>query len=102
MREQHQITGITIEADSVCVKGPDFDCLCAMAKDCENMHAEVQRLQRALAFWLPLVPADDSEIEDRAGDDAMLLVGFDGPMHPCAEELGWIKLRPPTSTGSQS
>lgn len=69
--------------------------------DMDAQHAEVcaerDRLQRALAFWLPMVPADDPEIADRAGDDAMLLMGFDGDLHPCAEELGWIKLRHPAS-----
>lgn len=46
-----------------------------------ELRAEVQRLQRALHFWLPGVPANDPEIAERASSDAFLLVGFD-PRHP--------------------
>lgn len=63
-------------------------------KEIEHVRAEVQRLQRALQFWLPGVPADDDEIATRAGDDAMLLVGYQGDDDACAESLGWIRLRP--------
>jgi hypothetical protein len=57
--------------------------------------AEIDRLQRALAFWLPGVPNDDSAAGKRCGDDAMLLVGFNGVFEPSAEDLGWIKLSQP-------
>lgn len=62
-----------------------------------ELEAEITRLQIALNFWLPGVPADDPEIADRAGDDAMLLAGLDTPAVPDAEDLGWIKLREPRS-----
>jgi hypothetical protein len=52
-----------------------------------------QRLQRALAFWLPGVVGGD-EVSERAGDDAMLLAGYDGPNEPSAEDRGWITARP--------
>ena len=55
-----------------------------------DLEAEVQRLQRALMFWLPLVPSSDSPAAERCGDDAMLLGGYDGPDEECAEALGWI------------
>lgn len=58
--------------------------------DLEN---EVQRLQVALAFWLPHVPAEGpEEILNRVGDDSMLLCGLQGDPPPSAEERGWIKL----------
>ena len=60
-------------------------------KDQTELEAEIQRLQRALAFWLPHVPASDSARATRCGDDAMLLFGLEGDVVPGAEELGWIK-----------
>lgn len=59
-----------------------------------DLNDEVQRLQRALAFWLPRVAAKDSEANTRCGDDAFLLGGYEGPSEPCAEELGWIEFKP--------
>src|ERR1039458_1018544 len=55
-----------------------------------ELEAEVQRLQQALAFWLPHVPSSGSERAERCGDDAMLLVGYAGRLDPDAEYLGWI------------
>lgn len=71
------------------------------APDCvfcerDELRAEVQRLQRALHFWLPGVPASGpEEIAQRCGDDAMLLVGYDptDPVELDAEARGWIKLQ---------
>lgn len=63
-----------------------------------NATQEIQRLQRALHFWLPHVPADGpEEIAKRCGDDAMLLVGFDptDPVELDAEARGWIELQVP-------
>lgn len=60
------------------------------SEDSDRLESEIQRLQTALAFWLPSVPANDSEAAERCGDDAMLLVGLAGPIKPSAEELGWI------------
>lgn len=65
----------------------------ALVKRSPEQSAEIQRLQRALAFWLPGVPDNDPEISDRAGDDAYLLCGYEGEQEPTAQQLGWIKLR---------
>jgi hypothetical protein len=54
---------------------------------------EIERLQRALCFWLPHVPEDDDEIADRSGNDAMLLCGYQGDFDDCAESRGWYSLR---------
>ena len=66
-----------------------YDNLCPVLNDLE---AEVQRLQRALAFWLPGVPSSGSGRATRCGNDAMLLVGYPEGMElePGAEDLGWI------------
>jgi hypothetical protein len=58
----------------------------------DNALAEIERLQRALAFWLPGVPGSDRQIAERAGEDAALLAGYDGDEYS-AEERGWIRLR---------
>lgn len=59
-----------------------------------NATQEIQRLQRALNFWLPGMPDRDlpPELETRLGDDIALLVGYDGEMEPEAEQRGWITL----------
>lgn len=67
--------------------------LCHEREAVGELQAEVQRLQRALDFWMPQVPGNDPEIADRAGDDAYLLAGFEGPTEKSAEDLGWITLR---------
>ena len=64
-----------------------YDNLCPVLNELE---AEIQRLQRALAFWLPHVPSSGSERATRCGDDARLLVGYAGRLDPDAEYLGWI------------
>jgi hypothetical protein len=60
-----------------------------------DLKAEIQRLQRALAFWLPKVPSSGSGRATRCGNDAMLLVGYPRGMElePGAEDLGWITFR---------
>lgn len=70
------------------------------AADYDALRAENERLQIALCFWMPRVPADDDEIAQRAGDDAFLLGGMDGADVPSAEDLGWIMLRPTPQTGT--
>lgn len=63
-----------------------------------DLQDEVQRLQRALNFWLPSVPQEGpEEIADRISHDASLLVGYetdgDDPIDAKdAEQLGWIIL----------
>ncbi|SRR6266705_7071743 len=68
-------------------------------KDNADLSAEIQSLQRALAFWLPQVPAADNAAAIRCGNDALLLVGYDGPQETCAEELGWITMHTPLADG---
>jgi hypothetical protein len=65
--------------------------------------AEVQRLQRALHFWLPTVPADDPEIAERVSHDIDLLIGFDprNPVELDAEARGWTRLRHPPQSEKQ-
>jgi hypothetical protein len=57
-----------------------------------ELEEEVQNLQRALFFWLPHVPAEDTERSKRIGDDTYLLIGYQGEIEKCAQELGWISL----------
>lgn len=57
------------------------------------LEAEVQELQRALAFWLPSMPAGGCAEPryERLAHDIDLLVGYLGPHEKDAEELGWIE-----------
>jgi len=61
---------------------------------------EIQRLQRALSFWMPCVP-DPGEVMagacERLMDDAMLMAGYDGVDEKSAEALGWVRLVQPTA-----
>lgn len=58
-----------------------------------RLRDENQRLQTALAFWLPDVsPSEDQEIFERCANDSMLLRGSDSE-EMAAYQLGWIKLR---------
>ena len=58
-----------------------------------NYAQEVERLQRALCFWLPGVPMNGpEEIAQRIGDDAHLLASLKVADEKDAEELGWITL----------
>lgn len=61
-----------------------------------ELQEEVQRLQCALHFWLPGVPATgpDAYVE-RIAHDAYLLIGWEpeGDVEKTAEELGWITLQ---------
>lgn len=61
--------------------------------DCEAMAEEIERLQKALAFWMPDVPSTDHPLYKRVANDVYLLVGFDGPNpEPSAFELGHVVL----------
>lgn len=53
---------------------------------------EIKRLKRALAFWLPGVPEDNSARSNRVASDAALLIGLEGPIEPDAETVGWVAL----------
>jgi hypothetical protein len=66
--------------------------LTPIAEERDELVLEVARLQHALAFWLPHVPANDSPRAKRCGDDALLLFGCDCQLEPGAEELGWITM----------
>lgn len=57
-----------------------------------ELEEQAQKLQRALAFWMPHVPSEDTERGKRIGDDTYLLIGYEGEMEADAEERGWIKL----------
>lgn len=50
------------------------------------------QVQRALMFWLPMVPKEPEEISNRVADDAMLLMGYEGEEELSAEALGWISI----------
>ena len=83
------MNAITITGENVIIEAVEYD---EMVKECLGLREEVQRLQTALAFWLPGIkagPAD--EIYTRQADDAFLLCGHDGN-EPSAEERGWITL----------
>lgn len=61
--------------------------------DCEAMAEEIERLQKALAFWMPDVPSTDHPLFLRVVHDVYLLVGYDGPNNePSAFELGHVAL----------
>lgn len=66
-----------------------------VAADVQELFAEIERLQKALAFWLPHRPATElpKDLAERLEHDIALLVGYMGKMEPDAEELGWIDLR---------
>jgi hypothetical protein len=55
--------------------------------------AEIQRLQQALAFWLPHMPAEPLPpyIDERLESAIWMLTGYNGPIEEGAEHLGWIK-----------
>jgi hypothetical protein len=57
----------------------------------------INRLQRALWFWLPGIYPEDPEIAERVSTDTLLLIGWQGELvQETAESLGWIRLRPVT------
>lgn len=67
------------------------------------LEAEVQELQRALAFWIPSVPVtwrDDPRYE-RLIHDINLLAGYLGPTEKDAEELGWIQFKRGSEIGNE-
>lgn len=60
--------------------------------DPQELLPEIARLQRALAFWLPMGPAEDHPLQERIAHDAFLLAGYYGPDEPSAYELGHVAL----------
>lgn len=60
--------------------------------DPQELLPEIQRLQRALAFWLPMGPSEDHPLQERIAHDAFLLAGYYGPDEPSAYELGHVAL----------
>jgi hypothetical protein len=80
---------LTEREDAIAVDGMCAQCL---AVENGELRAEVQRLQKALDFWLPSIPVEESPRSERAAKDAWLLAGFEGPVMESAEDLGWIKM----------
>lgn len=68
------------------------ESLRAMMRQRDEAWARIEKLQCALAFWLPGVPAEEHDLHERVADDAFLLAPYDGPAEPSAEDLGWITL----------
>lgn len=64
-----------------------------------ELEQQIEQLQKAVAFWLPHVPPEDTERGQRIGDDTYLLIGYEGEMEADAEERGWIKLTDMPSEG---
>lgn len=63
------------------------------ADDFQPVVEEVERLQKALAFWMPGVPDANHALHERVAHDAYLLAGYDGPNNePSAFELGHVSL----------
>ena len=73
------------------VSFPGTSILFKLKEDRDSLLAEVQRLQRALAFWAPYVPNEDSDFGNKAADAAMLMYGFNGPDESSAWDLGWVR-----------
>jgi hypothetical protein len=72
-----------------------------LERDLREAEEFIEKLQRALNFWMPCVP-DPGEVPEgcckRLMDDSYLLAGFDGPTEKTAEDLGWVKLQPPPTS----
>lgn len=89
---------MTDHADGCYSWGPQhYECarrrIAELAGEMAENLREIERLQVALAFWLPHVPAVGPEdIAQRLGDDALLLRGLNAAMGLSAEELGWVRL----------
>ncbi len=75
----------------------------AIAAERDELRLEVERLQKALAFWLPHRPTHElpADLSERLEHDIYLLVGYMGKMETNAEERGWIRLSH-SITGRQS
>lgn len=80
---------------------PYCDCHARALEERNRLRGRVQELQQALAFWHPGVPAEDGEFAERAGRDAWLLTGYEGPVEPSARERGWIRATPTDATPPQ-
>ncbi len=59
-----------------------------------NYAQEIQRLQKALNFWLPGISSEElpPDLQQRLEDDIYKLAGYQGPMEDTAENRGWITL----------
>jgi len=51
----------------------------------------VEKLQRALMFWMPAIAGSGTEAGERAAADAYLLVGYAGPFEKSAEDRKWVR-----------
>ncbi len=70
-----------------------FRALNAALTQRNEARALVDKLQRALAFWLPNVPPEEHALHERVAQDAFLLIGLAESAEKSAEDLGWIALR---------
>ena len=70
------------------------DAVARIEEERDALRKEVRQLKRALAFWLPHVPAEDTARGDRIAADAYLLSFYEGPDEVYAATLGWIALTP--------
>src|ERR1039457_3131272 len=87
-------TELAAERDDRCgaIERRDQQLMESVDHETEYM-AEIQRLQRALCFWLPHMPAEPPtpHIDEKLESAIWLLAGYNGPIEAGAEELGWIK-----------
>lgn len=70
--------------------------------DLDALGEQCNRLQDALAFYMPDVPDADHPLHARIAHDAFLLCGYDGSdsVEPSAHELGLISLAAPVKVPS--
>lgn len=70
----------------------DAETIKAPQREIAWLEDESKRLKSALYFWLPNIPAVETECTERMSNDAGLLVGYDGAIDDGAEKRGWIVL----------
>lgn len=69
----------TLAGLEICVFIEAADRIATLEAELSKAREREQRLQAALAFWMPgVTDSIEVELNGRAGDDAQLLVGFEG------------------------
>lgn len=76
----------------IAAQAPLIERIKEMESSLRFERSHVQQLQKALSFWLPMVPESPEAVSKRVADDAMLLIGYEGEDEPSAEALGWMSL----------
>lgn len=84
------LTERVAELEQACKENARYSA--EMREEFEQRGEEIQKLQKALRFWLPHVPPEDSERGNRIANDTYLLAGYQGEIEADAEERGWIRL----------